>query len=103
MSHATQVALTNVDSEKHRLPLVTLNSVAASINAIGPSHTILSSDSGSHLLAPPIEAFREFLLMIRSAGFGFSDDDMRLMSATNPRALFLDRHNGPPESLQRVA
>lgn len=100
MSHATQVAVTNVDSERHRLAHVTLDSVAASINAIGPSNTVLSSDSGSHLLAPPVEAFREFLLMIQSAGF--DDDEMRTMCAANPAALFLDRRSTVQEPLLQV-
>ena len=78
-----------VDSEKHRARSVTLDSVAELIHAIGPGNTVLSSDSGAYVLPPPVEAFREFLVMIQSAGF--SDDEMRLMSGANPVELFLDR------------
>lgn len=89
MSHATQVEQTMVDAEKHRAPSVSLDEVAALINAIGPENTVLSSDSGAYVLPPPVEAFREFLVMIESAGF--SEDEIRLMSAANPAQLFLDR------------
>jgi hypothetical protein len=89
MSHATQVAQTMVDSERHRAQLVTLDSVGELIHAIGPANTVLSSDSGAYVLPPPVEAFREFLVMIQS--LGFSDDEMRLMTASNPAALFLER------------
>lgn len=86
MSHATQVGQTMSDKEKHRFGFVTLDSVAKKIQAIGPARTILSSDSGSYVLPPPVEAFREFLIMIQSAGF--SDDEVRLMSGPNPAAAF---------------
>ena len=87
LSHATQIGQTMIDKEKHRFGLVTLESVAEKIRRVGPEHVVLGSDSGSYVLPPPIEAFRELVVMIQSAGFG--DEDMRRMIADNPAALFL--------------
>jgi len=46
---------------------------------------ILTSDSGLALLPPPVEAFREFLLLVMSEGF--SGSEIRLMTQENPAAL----------------
>ena len=86
MSHATQIGQTMIDREKHRFRLVGLDSVAEIIRSVTPARTILSSDSGSYVLPPPIEAFREHVVMIQSAGF--TDEEMRVMTASNPAALF---------------
>ena len=75
-----------IDREKHRFRLVGLDSVAEIIRSVTPARTILSSDSGSYVLPPPIEAFREHVVMIQSAGF--TDEEMRVMTASNPAALF---------------
>jgi hypothetical protein len=56
MSHATQVGQTMIDKEKHRFALVTLDAVAEKIRAIGPARSVLSSDAGSYVLPPPLEA-----------------------------------------------
>jgi len=47
---------------------------------------ILSTDSGVFLLPPPVEAFREFLLLVECEGF--SEPEIRRMIATNPAMLF---------------
>lgn len=86
LSHATAIGQTMIDGEKHRFPPVTLDSVVEKIRAVGPEKCVLSSDSGSYVLPPPVEAFREMIVMIQSAGF--SDDDMRRMIARNPASLF---------------
>ena len=91
LSHATAIGQTMIDSEKHRFPLVTLDHVAACIHAAGPDRVVVSSDSGSYVLPPPVEAFREMLVMIQSCGF--TDDEMRLMCARNPARLFLRNDN----------
>ena len=75
-----------IDSEKHCFSPVTLASVVEKIRAVGPEHTVLSSDSGSFILPPPVEALREWLLMIESEDF--SRDDIRRMVAENPAMLF---------------
>ncbi len=87
LSHATAIGQTMIDSEKHRFPPVRLDHVASCIRAIGPERVVLSSDSGSYVLPPPVEAFREMLVMIQSCGF--TDAEMRMMAARNPARLFL--------------
>lgn len=86
LSHATQVGLTHVDADKHTAEAVTLPRMAELITAATPARTVLSSDCGVFVLPPPVEGFREFLLMIESAGF--ARDDLRLMACVNPARLF---------------
>ena len=97
MSHATQVGTTMIDSEKHCFPPVDLASVAEKIRMVGPENTVLSSDSGSFILPPPVEALREWLLMIENVGF--SRDDIFQMVAKNPASLFKvsNMENGVPQ------
>lgn len=85
LTHATQVALTHVDQEKHNVPGQTVQDLAPRIRAAG-DRAIVSSDAGVFLLPPPVEAFREFLLLLESAGF--DEAELRRMSATNPASLF---------------
>ncbi|HET9414962.1 MAG TPA: DUF6282 family protein [Pseudolabrys sp.] len=86
LSHATQVGLTHVDAERHTVEPVTLPKIARLIRTAGSERTILSSDCGVYVLPPPVEGFREFLLLVESAGF--SREELRLMSSTNAAALF---------------
>jgi hypothetical protein len=86
LSHATAIGQTMIDGERHRFPPVSLESVAEKIRAVGPEKCVLSSDSGSYVLPPPVEAFRELMVMIQSAGF--DDDQIRQMTARNPAHLF---------------
>jgi Family of unknown function (DUF6282) len=86
LSHATAVGQTMIDGERHRFPLVSLDSVAEKIRAAGAEKCILSSDSGSYVLPPPVEAFRELIVMVESVGF--SDKDIRQMIAVNTAHLF---------------
>ena len=60
--------------------------VAETIRRVGPDRVVLSSDSGSYVLPPPVEAFRELMVMIRSEGF--DDDAIRLMTVHNTARLF---------------
>ncbi len=92
LSHATAVGQTMIDAEKHRFPPVTIESVAEKIRAVGPERVVLGSDSGSYVLPPPVEAFREFLIMIHGAGF--DDAAIRVMAAGNPAHLFLRSPHG---------
>lgn len=86
LTHATQIGLTHVDEEKHRIGGgATIHDYAPRIRAAG-ERCILSSDAGVFLLPPPAECFREYLLMAQSVGF--SDAEIARMSATNPAALF---------------
>lgn len=86
LSHATQVGLTHVDAEKHTVEAVTLPRMASLIRAATPARAVLSSDCGVSVLPPPVEGFREFLLMIESAGF--TRTELALMSSTNAATLF---------------
>jgi len=86
LSHATQVALTHVDAERHTVSSVTIGAISKLVRAAGPEHSILSSDCGVSILPPPTEGFREFLLLVESAGF--TRKEIRLMSSINPGALF---------------
>ena len=85
-SHATQAGLTHVDAERHTVPPVPLPVMAELIRAATPERSIVNSDGGVFLLPPPVEALREFLLLLQSAGF--SCDELRIMSHTNPGQLF---------------
>jgi hypothetical protein len=86
LSHATAIGQTMIDGEKHRFPPVTLDSVIEKIKLVGPEKCVLSSDSGSYVLPPPVEAFREMIVMVQSAGF--TDDEISRMIALNPAYLF---------------
>ncbi len=86
VSHATQVGLTHVDAERHTVPSVSIAAIADLIRAASPARCILSSDCGVFLLPPPAEGFREFLLLVESAGF--TREEIRLMSAANPARCF---------------
>lgn len=86
LTHATQVGLTHVDDEKHK---IASNSVIQDytprIRAAG-ERAILSTDAGVYLLPPPVEAFREYLMLVESEGF--SEAEIRRMTAANPASLF---------------
>ena len=86
LTHATQVSLTHVDKEKHRSKGMTIDEMAPKIRAATPERAIVSSDAGVFLLPPPVEAFREYMLLLESAGF--SEEEIRTMNSTNPGELF---------------
>ncbi len=86
LSHATQVGLTHVDSEKHNSSGTTIQVMAQRIRAATPDHSIVSTDCGVFVLPPPVEGFREFLLLLESEGF--TPAELRHMNTTNPAALF---------------
>jgi hypothetical protein len=85
LTHATQVGLTHVDQEKHKAPGQTVQDLAPRIRAAG-NKAILSSDAGSYLLPPPVEAFREFMVILESEDFTAAE--LKRMNTTNPIALF---------------
>lgn len=86
LTHATQVGLTHVDEEKHKTTVrATIQDFTPRIRAAG-DRAILSSDSGVFLLPPPVEAFREYLLLVESEGF--TEAEIQRMTAENPAALF---------------
>jgi hypothetical protein len=85
LTHATQVGLTHVDQEKHKAPGQTVQDLAPRVRAAG-DRAIASSDAGMYLLPPPVEAFREFMLLLESEGF--TEAELRRMNTDNPTALF---------------
>lgn len=85
LTHATQVGLTHVDQEKHRTSGWTIQDLTPRIRA-ARERAILSSDAGVYLLPPPVEAFREFLLLVESGGFSIAEIEQ--MTKTNPGILF---------------
>ena len=85
LTHATQVGLTHVDQEKHKAAGKTVQDLTPRIRAAG-ERAIASSDSGIFLLAPPVESFRQFMLLLESEGF--SEAELRRMNTHNPAALF---------------
>ncbi|MGK7869077.1 DUF6282 family protein [Falsiroseomonas sp. E2-1-a20] len=86
LTHATQVGLTHVDEEKHKISSAsTIQDFTPRIRAAG-DRCILSSDGGVFLLPPPVECFREYLLLVQSEGF--TEAEIRRMTSTNPAALF---------------
>jgi hypothetical protein len=92
LTHAVTVGLTHVDQEKHKSTGggMTIDEMAGRIRAAGPGRAILSSDCGVFLLPPPVEGFREFMLLVESAGF--SPAEIRQMNTANPAALFRVGH-----------
>ncbi|MGH1479475.1 MAG: DUF6282 family protein [Geminicoccales bacterium] len=86
VSHATQAGLTHVDAQAHTVPPVSLPVMVELIRAATPEQTIVNSDAGVFILPPPVEALREFLLLLKSAGF--SRDELLIMSSKNPGQLF---------------
>lgn len=85
LTHATQVGLTHVDQEKHLAPGQTLQDLVLRIRAAG-DRAIVSSDAGIYLLPPPVEAFREFLVILETERF--TEAELRKMNTTNPSDLF---------------
>ena len=85
LSHATQVGLTHVDEEKHKIAGQTIHDIAPRIRAAG-ERAIVSSDAGVFLLAPPVEAFREYMLLLEAADF--TEAAIRRMNTDNPAELF---------------
>lgn len=86
VSHATEIGLTHVDAEKNRVPRIAVAELVNAIRAAGVENSIANSDAGVFVLPPPVEALREFLLLLEASGF--SAAELRTMSAANPAQLF---------------
>lgn len=86
LTHATQVGLTHADDEKHIIAAQSvIQDFTPRIRAAG-NRAILSSDAGVYLLPPPVEALREFVMLIESEGF--TEIEIRRMIEENPASLF---------------
>jgi hypothetical protein len=86
VTHATQVGLTHVDAEKHRVDPVTLPRLAELIAAVPPEQVVLSGDCGVAVLPPPVEGLREFLWSLQLCGV--PETTLRLAVGANPVRLF---------------
>ena len=85
-SHATDIPQTMIDAEKHRFARADFGTALSVVKALGPGKILLSSDSGALVLPPPVEAFREFIMMFASSGLAHAD--LRRMICDNPGRLF---------------
>jgi hypothetical protein len=63
-----------------------IDQVADAIRQVGPRFSILSSDLGRRGNAIPADGFAAFLVALRARGF--SEEDVAMMSRTNPARLF---------------
>ena len=86
LTHATQLGLTHADAEAHRITgACTVHEMVLRIRAAG-ARAVLSSDAGLAVLPPPVEALREFLLLLQGAGL--SEAELHRMTRDNPARLF---------------
>ena len=86
VTHATQVGLTHVDAEKHRVDPVTLPRLIELIAAAPPEQVVLSGDCGVSVLPPPVEGLREFLWSLKLSGV--PETTLRRAVRDNPARLF---------------
>jgi len=85
-THATQVGLTHVDSEKHRVEPVTIPRLVELIASAPIDNVVLSGDCGVAVLPPPVEGLREFLWALRLSGV--DEATLRRAVGDNPARLF---------------
>lgn len=85
-SHATDIPQTMIDKEAHRFARADFGRMLAVIDTVGAEHVVVSSDSGALVLPPPVEALREFIVMMTSCGV--TPDQIRRMVGANPARLF---------------
>ena len=93
-SHATSIPQTMIDAERHCFPRADFTRAVSIIRRLGPDHVVISSDSGAVVLPPPVEALREFIMML--IGCGIDASDVRQMVRDTPSRLF--RVAAAPES-----
>jgi len=86
VTHATQIGLTHVDAEKHRVDPVTLPRLIELIAAVPPEQVVLSGDCGVSVLPPPVEGLREFLWSLKLSGV--PETTLRRAVGDNPARLF---------------
>jgi hypothetical protein len=86
VTHATQVGLTHVDAERHRVESVTIPWLVELIAAAPTDRLVLSGDCGVSVLPPPVEGLREFLWALRLSGV--AESTLRAAVTDNPVRLF---------------
>lgn len=85
-SHATDVPQTMIDAERHVFPRASLATAIDVIDRVEPANVVLGSDAGALVLPPPVEALREFVVLL--IGNGISEAAIRTMVAINPARLY---------------
>ena len=86
VSKATEVPLTHVDDERHKIKGLTLKTLKNLIKSAEPKNVILSSDCGVSILPKPHLGFYKFIKQVHELGFTITEIDY--MIKTNPKKLF---------------
>ena len=86
ISKATDIPLTHVDGEKHKIQGTNEKLLKILIKTAGPKNVILSSDCGVSILPKPHIGFSNFINHIQK--FGFSKKEIEYMIKINPKKLF---------------
>ena len=86
ISRATNVPLTHVDGEKHKIKGTNEDTLKILIKAANPRNVILSSDCGVSVLPKPHIGFSKFINKVIK--LGFSKKDIEYMIKINSKKLF---------------
>ena len=86
ISKATDIPLTHVDGEKHKIQETNEKLIKILIKTAGPKNVILSSDCGVSILPKPHIGFSKFINHIQK--LGFSKKEIEYMIKINPKKLF---------------
>ena len=86
ISKATDIPLTHVDGEKHKIQGTNENLLKLLIKIAGPKNVILSSDCGVSILPKPHIGFSKFINQIIK--LGFSKKEIEYMIKINSKKLF---------------
>ena len=86
VSKATEVPLTHVDDERHKIKGLTLKTLKDLIEAADPKNVILSSDCGVSILPKPHLGFYQFIKQVHELGFTIEEIDYMIKS--NSKRLF---------------
>tara|TARA_B100000900_G_scaffold390026_1_gene383387 strand:+ start:1153 stop:2040 length:888 start_codon:yes stop_codon:yes gene_type:complete len=86
ISSATNVPLTHVDGEKHKIKGTNEDALKILIKAANPKNVILSSDCGVSVLPKPYIGFSKFINKVIK--LGFSKKEIEYMIKTNSKKLF---------------
>ena len=86
ISKATNVQLTHVDGEKHKIQGTNENLLKLLIKTANPKNVILSSDCGVSILPKPYIGFSKFINQIIK--LGFSKKEIEYMIKINSKKLF---------------
>ncbi len=86
ISKATEIPLTHIDSEKHTISKLEVDSMKKFIRSLGAEQVILSSDCGVSVLPKPHHGLQNFISIIKD--LGFSSSEIKKMTSSNSKDLF---------------